>query len=78
MQGNYVKLLHLKTVSRENVTDEPRLEALRARIPHTNFHSMSGVLGIELWTISLPSRGNMTGRGRWRRPKGVGGRMGSV
>src|SRR6266699_585708 len=43
MQGNYVKLLHLKTVSRENVTDEPRLEALRARIPHTNFHSMSSL-----------------------------------
>ena len=26
------------------MTDEPRLEALRARIPHINFHSMSGVL----------------------------------
>jgi len=41
------------------VTDEPRLEALRARIPHTNFHSMSGVLEHgSRWVVMADPEGN--------------------
>jgi hypothetical protein len=44
----------LEAVSRGNVTDESRLEALRAHIPHIDFHTMSGVLG--LWVRSTASQ----------------------
>src|SRR6266550_2523938 len=48
MQGNYVKLLYLQARDLGQRDKRASFWALRARKPHTNFHTMSGVPGLAL------------------------------